>query len=249
MDAPLTLAGVDLAWQSEKNGTSVAIGELDSGVLTITETDPNLRSLRDVKAKLDSVWGLRGIAIDAPLIMKNGHGQRPCEKHVGTAYGSRKASCHTSNLSRYPDPASVQLSQRLQDDGFVHLGQLSGKWQIECYPHPALIEIFGLPERHAYKKGRVTERRAGQTELSRLLLSLADSKVLPLRFRPEDYDLLSEDHVGLLRGAKLKQNEDWLDSIVCLYIAGLYAIEVIEKVFGNVNQGYIYVPRPKCERV
>jgi predicted RNase H-like nuclease len=58
----------------------------------------------------------------------------------------------------------VTLSRQLVRQGFQHLGRK--KWQIECYPHPAMIEMFRLDRRLAYKKGQVAERRAGQKRLA-----------------------------------------------------------------------------------
>jgi predicted RNase H-like nuclease len=46
----------------------------------------------------------------------------------------------------------------------------------------------------------------------------------------------------LLKGQALKTNEDALDAIVCLYIAGLYAINHRGKTFGDLDLGYIWVP-------
>ena len=43
------------------------------------------------------------VAIDAPLIILNETGQRACETAVGKRYGNRHASCHTSNMTLYPD--------------------------------------------------------------------------------------------------------------------------------------------------
>jgi predicted RNase H-like nuclease len=54
----------------------------------------------------------------------------------------------------------------------------------------------------------------------------------------------SGDYINSLAGKALKSNEDALDSIICLYIAGLYALRSIGKLFGDKFTGYIWVPRP-----
>ncbi len=240
------LAGVDLAWQSERNASAVAIGEIEANVLHLRGARTDIRSLAGVKASLDSCEALRGVAIDAPLIITNTSGQRPCEKLIGRAYGARKASCHPSNLSLYPNAASVQLAQHLAARGFAHLGKPESRWQLECYPHPTLIEVFGLPERLAYKKGSVAEKRVGQARLAGLLHELRTSRVLSLRLDREFAKLLDPDRPAALRGAALKGHEDLLDSVVCLYVAGLYAHGVAEKVYGDAGSGYVYIPEQKC---
>ena len=241
----MLLAGIDLAWQSEKNGTGVAIGSFESGALNVIRVESGITSISAISSLLGQFSDLQGIAIDAPLIINNAFGQRHCEKLIGREYGARKASCHTSNLKLYPEAASVSLSKGLLEQGFRHLGS-GGKWQIECYPHPALIEIFDLDERLPYKKGRVSEKRDGQAELGRLLASLSSSPVLPLKTAGHISERLSQSYIEALAGIALKHNEDLLDALVCLYVAGLYAVGHRDEVFGSVDDGYIYVPRRHC---
>ena len=240
------LSGIDLAWRSERNGTGIAFGLLQHDQLLVTDVATGLVSLDAVLAKIDRQDSLQGLAIDAPLIIRNASGQRPCERLIGAHYGARKASCHTSNLRLYPDASSVRLSQALETRGFAHLGASTGKWQLECYPHPAIIEIFGLKERHAYKKGRVAGRRAGQRALARYIAQLAVSPVLPLLLASGMDDCLSEDRIHKLCGAALKHNEDLLDALICLYVAGLYAKGLRARVFGDTQDGYVYVPDLCC---
>ncbi len=163
----IVLAGVDLGWQSEKNPSAIAHGSLNGNVLAVRGLEPAVLGINEVADKLTGITGLQGIAIDAPLVINNAEGQRACETGIGQTYGSRKASCHTSNTKLYPDARSVYLSGRLSESGFQHLN--GERWQIECYPHPAIIEIFGLPERLKYKKGNVADRGTGLRSSSALM--------------------------------------------------------------------------------
>jgi len=72
----MLLAGVDLAWQSEKNGTAVALGELGDGVLTVSQVSDDLRSLDEVCRTLAQRGQPHGVAVDGPLILRNATGQR-----------------------------------------------------------------------------------------------------------------------------------------------------------------------------
>lgn len=245
------LAGVDLAWQTEQNPTAVVTGSLDGRVLQLESVYEELRSAHDVFSLLKNTPALRGVAVDASLIINNLHGRRRCEAELTGVYRSRKAGCHPTNLTLYPDPGSVRLSRELAAAGFEHLGRPPAKWQIECYPHPAIIEIFGLPERLAYKKGPVAARRAGQARLAGLIASLGSSPVLELQIPPGLSPYTDPDRIQGLRGAALKHNEDVLDAIVCLYVAGLYHLDVSRgsgaangTVYGDTRDGYIYVPPP-----
>ncbi|CAN0600240.1 unnamed protein product, partial [Ectocarpus sp. 12 AP-2014] len=176
-------------------------------------------------------------------IINNQSGQRRCERDLGREYSSRHASCHTSNMKLYPQADSVHLSHSLFQAGFSHLGDTAKNWQIECYPHPAIIEIFSLPERLKYKKGRVAEKREGQKILANLIQSLETSQVLSLHLPGNLEQFVDNQHIDGLRGKALKHNEDILDAILCLYVAALYQLSHENFVFGNTSEGYIYVPR------
>jgi len=190
---------------------------------------------------------VQGVAIDAPLIITNQSGARSCERALSRVYGARWASTHSSNLTLYPNPSSATLSRRLQEKGFKHLScSNGGRWQLECYPHPAIIEIFGLSKRLPYKKGSVAERKQGQSNLARYIKSLEESQTLRIKLEKGAEQFLSEETIFSNRGVKLKTNEDALDSILCAYIGALYARFGPEKTFGSIETGYIYVPQQKC---
>ena len=238
----MQLAGVDLAWQCEKNPSAIAFGVVEGGVLHVTSLDQAVLGLESVFSRL-AARDLHGIAIDASLIINNSSGQRPCEREIGRVYGSRGAGCHASNTTLYPDSKSVALSQQLTGRGFQHLH--GDRWQIECYPHPSLIEIFNLPERLKYKKGAVEEKRSGQKKLAALLASLQESEVLRLEVG-EGINVIKEAHIETLRGRALKSNEDGLDALVCLYVAALYGIKHPGRLFGDKETGYVWIPQGAC---
>ena len=240
------LAGMDLAWVCEKNPTAIAYGCLNAKGLTLTAVDEGLVGMQAVRDALVNKSGLRGVAIDAPLIIRNASGSRECEKALARVYASRKASCHPANLCLYPDADSLRLARALQSAGFEHAGRVEKRWQIECYPHPAIIEIFGLNQRLQYKKGTVGERRSGQQDFARRLLSLSASLVLPLQIDVSCLHYFSASRIVHLRGRALKHNEDVLDAVICLYIAALYQLGVPSMLFGDTADGYIYVPQLPC---
>lgn len=240
------IAGVDLAWMGTRNPTAVAVGRFRPGIVELTSVVEGLYGTRTVIEALDGIADLHGVAIDGPLIIRNEAGQRECERKIGVTYGARKASCHTSNLGRFPDAAGTQLSLHLAEAGFRHLASSDQKWQLECYPHPALIEMFGLPERLVYKKGTVLQKRSGQIALCNLVRSLENSVILRLHVPDALCRYLDTERISALRGDQLKHNEDVLDSIVCMYVGALFQSGQDQTVFGNPVDGYIYVPTRRC---
>ncbi|RLA45635.1 MAG: hypothetical protein DRR42_19160 [Gammaproteobacteria bacterium] len=237
------IAGIDLAWISEKNGSGIAIGLLSDKQITLEELHCGVIGLGNVTDLLDRTHNLRGVAVDAPLIIENRKGARPCEEALNKVYRAKWAGCYPSNQTLYPEASSVKLSKWLDIQGMPHLalGNESG-WQIECYPHPALIELFGLEKRHKYKKGTSIEKRQGQIQLAEYIQSLCSSSTLSLKIPDAFTAFLNSEHIQGLSGQGLKHNEDALDAIICLYIAGLYAIGKEMAVFGDSEKGYIVVP-------
>ncbi|MDJ0623633.1 MAG: DUF429 domain-containing protein [Desulfocapsaceae bacterium] len=240
----MILAGVDLAWQSNKNSSALAFGKLIGKTLVVEKILPAVAGIDDVINSINCYEQLTGVAIDASLIINNPSGQRPCERQIGQVYGGRGASCHTTNTRLYPNSMSVYLSQKLLINGFAHL--FGKRWQIECYPHPAIIEIFALPKRLRYKRGRVSEKRNGQKQLAKLLLQLTWSNTLQFDFSKIDPAPLSTSNINELRGKGLKTNEDVLDALVCLYIAGLYGLGQNGRIFGDTATGYVWIPVGPC---
>ncbi|MDH5835271.1 DUF429 domain-containing protein [Luteimonas kalidii] len=236
------IAGVDLAWLGTRNPTALAIGRIAGNSVILHSVSGDHYGIGAVIEALRCVPDLHGVAIDAPLVISNEVGMRACERELGCAYGGRKASCHASSLARYPNSDGVVLSNHLERLGFRHLGPTGQRWQLECYPHPALIEIFGLRERLPYKKGTVGQKRVGQIELGRLICSLATSSLLPLHVPDDVRRQVEPDHIQHLVGRELKRNEDMLDAIICMYIGALYQAGQRDQVFGSVDEGYIYVP-------
>lgn len=137
------------------------------------------------------------------------------------------------------------MGVELLEKQFLHLGRSDqDKWQFECYPHPAIVELFGLEQRLAYKKGSVEERREGQACLASLIKTLEGRSSLSLNIKEDLSYLLDGACIASLQGQALRDNEDSLDAITCLYIAGLYASGYAMRVFGDIHDGYIVVPSP-----
>lgn len=239
----MILAGIDLAW-TENNPTAIAYGKLEGDTVTVTSITHGLITPAQICSDLINEKVI-GVAIDAPLIIKNKTGMRECEMSIGREFGSRKASCMPTNLDKYSDHPGVELATQLGSEGFGHLNG-TNKWQVECYPHPAIINIFGLPERLKYKKKkgvRVADQRRGLHRLGSLLRNLASSSVLKLKIsNGVQVTDVTFDQEYNLSGSSLKAHEDKLDAIVCLYMAALHALKQTN-IHGSIIDGYIVVPK------
>ena len=235
-----TFIGIDLAWHPERNLSGAAVLAWNGLELQLLSAATPLAGLDAVKSFVDDhLTDHTTVAVDAPLIIRNTSGLRPCEREVGRRYGARHACCHSSNLTLYPNAASVRLESWLLARGFVHgIGAEHSRTMIEVYPHSAFVALFDLPSIIRYKKGNVADKCSGLRIVQKTL------SLLPIRQCETLMHFLKHDPVTL-RGITRKSFEDTLDSIFCAYLAfhfwrhGSHGSEV----FGDLESGYIVNPR------
>jgi predicted RNase H-like nuclease len=245
-----TFIGIDLAWQSDRNHSGLAAFSGDAEGAKLIEAKQGVKSLDGVVEFIaEHTDSTTVVAIDAPLIIRNRTGQRPCETLVTKKFGAAHAGAHPSNLSLYPEPRSVELATRLAKEGFRHCSPPGsdwapdGRWFFEVYPHPAHVVLFDRERIIKYKKGRVASRRAGLAEFRACIARQIFGRAAGFMRNAETEAILSVD-LDLLRGAALKQYEDTLDAILCSYLAfhlwrwGWERSEMI----GDLETGYIVNP-------
>ncbi len=240
-----TFIGIDLAWSAKKLS---GIAVLEGGQQGARLIDACLKSSNEVRAHIEPhIRKSTVVAIDAPLIIKNKIGQRPCESLISKHYSKRQAGAYPANLSLHPDSVGVRLANDLENKlAFNHAPVVSqrqnSRIMLEVYPHPAIVELFELRHIIKYKKGKVALRRSGQQELQCRIGKLRSFSP-PLNATPMLSECLGID-ANSLRGPALKDNEDKLDAILCAYIAYYYWFWGSERnrLFGDIEHGYIVVP-------
>ena len=128
---PTILAGIDLAWVSTRNPTAIAVGSLSGRTLVLQTLLTDLFGVEQIVSGLSAIRQLHGVTVDGPTVVTNATGRRFCENQLTQEYGGRKAGCHATNLSRYPD-SDGWLRNWLQSQGFRHLGDRAGRWQLDA---------------------------------------------------------------------------------------------------------------------
>jgi predicted RNase H-like nuclease len=250
MDNETAFIGIDLAWRSDRNHTGAAVLRGDGHGARLERVSSGIRTLDAVREFIrDNTSGTTVVAIDAPLIIENEAGQRPCETAIGQRYGARDASCHTSNRGLYPDAASVKLKDDLIAQGYVHAPGAPDDARnllLEVYPHAALVALFDLPKILKYKKGTLTQKRLGLQRLATHVRCL-QAATPPLCMNSVLDQLLSRDTASM-PGPILKMHEDTLDAVVCAYLAYYYWHWRAERneTFvgdGDIRSGYIINPK------
>lgn len=268
--------GVDLGWVSGASGLcclelhdpNLQVDQADRTAPVLQLLDLDCRS--DISDVLDWVntclpSGQPGmVAVDAPTLIPNATGMRLCDRLTHRYFGRYHAGCYPANLTRPFSDRTVGFGLSLETQGFCHAPSLQprqpGRYQIEVFPHAAMIHLFGLQQILKYKKGRLAERRMGLSQLRQLIL-----KHLPALEPQLCLDDLPEVPQT---SCKLKDLEDRLDSLICAYVAAhwwYWGLErnrvlgqetLLETLHGstsclsspvcpeNQRAGYIVIPQP-----
>jgi predicted RNase H-like nuclease len=190
------------------------------------------------------------IAVDAPTIIPNQTGARLPDKLTHQYFGKYHAGCYPANLNLPFANRTVGFGHQLQLKGFMHAPTMTpqqlGRYQIEVFPHPAIVHLFGLDKILKYKKGKLSEK---QQELVRLRNYIVT--VLP-QLEPKlnlENILLLPSISSKVTGKELKTIEDKLDSVICAYVAAYwwYWGKAKNLVLGDETTGYIVIPKISCK--
>jgi predicted RNase H-like nuclease len=248
--------GVDLAWgegdaSRAANETGVAAVEpsgqvLDAGwTIGLDETIAWVERMADADTLL---------MVDAPLMVTNATGQRPCERNVGQRYGRWKVAANSTNL-RSPRLAGVRLRERLEVSGWRYDDGCSGPptngWVLsEVYPYATIVgaaELGYTVERPIYKRKPkttpVTEfrpRRAAVCDdlIARLLRLGANDPPLDLASNATTARLADEP--SPLDDRTYKHREDLIDALVCAWTGLLWQSHGLARcqVLGSAEDGH-----------
>jgi predicted RNase H-like nuclease len=236
--------GIDLGWKSQPSGLCCL--EWVSGELHLLDL-AQIEMVADVLAWLDNcVQEDNAIAaVDAPTIIPNLTGSRLPDKLTHKYFGRYHAGCYPANLGLGFAERTVNFGLELENRGFNHAPEITprylGRYQIEVFPHPAIVELFNLPLILKYKKGRLLERRLELIKLYKYIVEVLPTftPALNLNFHPE---LFAEIPTT---GKALKVLEDKLDSLICAYVGAYWWYWGKEKnvVLGDRANGYIVIPK------
>ena len=241
--------GVDFGWSSGASGLCCL--EWREGGLEILDLTTVL-AIEEILAWIDrqippDVPAI--VAVDAPTIITNSTGMRLADKLTHQHFRRYHAGCYPANLGLKFADRTTGFSRSLLERNLQHAPtiepQALGRYQIEVFPHPATINLFGLEKIIKYKKGRIVERRR---ELNRLRGYITD--VLPQLEPRLNLDLTKIPAIAEKpTGKELKAIEDMLDSLICAYVAAHWWCWGMAKnmVLGDLDTGFIIIPLAKAK--
>ncbi|MEM7726894.1 MAG: DUF429 domain-containing protein [Cyanobacteria bacterium P01_A01_bin.45] len=237
--------GVDLGWKSQPSGLCYL--KLVDHKLQIIDLE-RIDSISDILKWIDSCVQADEdavIAVDAPTLIPNQTGSRLPDKLTHKYFGKYHAGCYPANLGLPFAERTVNFGLELEKRGYDHASTIEprkeSRYQIEVFPHPAIVHLFDLEKILKYKKGRLAERRLELVKLYNFIIQVLPSLPLPLYSEGLNNFISSIPSAG----KPMKEVEDKLDSIICAYVAASwwYWGEQYNLVLGDESTGYIVVPK------
>ncbi|MEN3010834.1 MAG: DUF429 domain-containing protein [Candidatus Bipolaricaulaceae bacterium] len=244
----MKFVGIDLAWSAANPSAAVLLRkEGEGGVLEAwhDRLGADEAILEFVRQGVGEEPAL--IAVDAPLLVPNEEGTRPCDRELSRFYRWAQAQAYPANRRRLgPRVRGEELVRLLEGLGFRHdpevPAQRAVRQVVEVFPHPAAVELFGLPRilRYKARPGRSYAERWAELERFRELLAGLAGRRPALHAAA----LLGQARPQGRRGQALKRLEDLLDALFCAYIALhlWYWGPRGYRRFGDRRSGYILVP-------
>lgn len=234
--------GVDLAW-GQRNPTGVAALDADGTLQHVGVA----RDDADLLAQLQPyVGGDCVVAVDAPLVVTNATGNRPCEAALNRDFRRFDAGAHPANtgLAWFADGGrGGRLCAALNLE--LNPASPSPRRGIEVYPHAASVVLFGVDRTLKYKQKPGRDVALLRSELLRLMDFVAG-----LRSADPGLDVgnggwarLHQSVLAATTKAQLRRAEDPVDAVLCAYIAR-YATERPRDVtiYGDAETGCIVTP-------
>ncbi len=241
-----SFVGIDLAW-APRHPTGLAALVPGARGLEVAACEARVTDGEILAFVGERLADTTVVMVDAPLVVPNAGGMRPCDRLTHVRFGRQHAGAYPANranMGRWNGgrPRGEALREGLALLGFS-AGLLPsppvapGRYLFECYPHPAHIRLFGLRRVLKYKVKRQGYPLA-RREFARYLECLMGLREPRLRLAP---DLAASLDVRRAVGRAYKEREDRLDALFCAYLAALVPLGRLE-MLGAPEEGSIVVP-------
>jgi predicted RNase H-like nuclease len=241
--------GIDFGWSSGESGLCCL--EWQEETLEVLEICRHF-AIEDILAWVDRHTSLSEpalVAVDAPTLIPNATGMRMADKLTHKYFGKYHAGCYPANLNSRFAQRTIALGLALEARGFVHADVINpqqlGRYQIEVFPHPAMIHLFSLDRILKYKKGRLAERRLELIKLQTYIQEILPNLEPALTFKKQHQFQELFGDLSRLNGSQFKAIEDQLDAVMCAYIGAYWWYWGLARnlVLGDSTTGYIVIPK------
>ena len=234
--------GLDLAW-APRNSSGGAVMELgDDDTLQLVST-ASLRAHEDILAWIARNRGREGcvMAVNAPLIVDNTSGRRPCDHLIEEHFGKHFVDDYAVNTVNASHPRTI--GRALQRMGFDPNPVGEGDRVVETYNQATQILLWETERPIRLKSGPVGARKDAVSRFREIMAEKLFTAYPELDDSPA-LDHLLEVDLGGCNGSRVGELEEQLEATLCAYTAAYLDFRGPEACafLGDLQQGYVLLP-------
>ncbi len=235
--------GIDLAWAPRNSsGGAVMIPAEDGQGVELIEA-ASLRAHEDILGFIARNRGRHGcvIAVNAPIIVENTGGRRPCDAMIDEHFGHFHVDQYTVNTVNASHPRTI--GRALMRMGFDPNPMSEGDRVIETYNQATQIMLFEQERPVRLKSGPVGARKDAVARF-REIMHDALGEALPVLLDSPALDTLLEQDLPSSNGSRVGSLEERLEATLCAYTAAFLDMRGPEDCafLGDLDQGYVLLP-------
>lgn len=234
--------GLDLAWAPRQSSGGAVMEADENGVLRL-KSSVSLRAHEDILSWLARNRGRSGciIAVNAPIIVENTSGQRPCDVALHEHFARNFVDEHHVNITNASHPRTI--GRALQRMGFDVDPQADADRVVETYNQATQVLLFDLDRPIRLKTGPVGARKDAVARFRELLVEKLDDATPPLEMSPALDELVNAD-LPSSNGSRVGALEEQLQATLCAYTAAYLDMRGPGACafLGDLNEGYVLLP-------
>jgi len=233
--------GLDLAWAPRHSSGGAVIEATETGIRLTSST--SLRAHEDILSWITRNRGRTGciLAVNAPMIVENTNGQRPCDEALNAHFGAQQVDEYQVNTVNASHPRTI--GRALMRMGFDPNPLSQGDRVVETYNQPTQILLFDLDHPVRLKAGPVGARKDAVARFREALSEKLFDAEPCLQDSAALTDLVEAD-LPSSNGSRVGELEERLQATLCAYVAAYLDIRGPEDCayLGDLNQGYVLLP-------
>jgi len=236
--------GLDLGWTPRDPSGGAVLETTESGNLILV-TAESLRTHEDTLRWVSKNRG-RGhctLTVNAPVIIENLSGSRPCDKLLLEHFGRFKIDEYANNNISASHPRT--MAKAWMRMGFDPDPGSESDRIIETHFQAAQIMLFGLDRPVRIKSGPIGSRKESVDRLRELIQERMMDGTPELE--PSDaLDSILDAHLPDLNGTRIGELEERIEALITAYVGAVLGQVGGDACafLGDLDKGYILLPDP-----
>jgi predicted RNase H-like nuclease len=203
----------------------------------------SLRAHEDILSWIARNRGRDGvtIAVNAPIIVENQSGQRPCDAQLHEHFSMHQVDEYQVNLVNASHPRTI--GRALMRMGFDPDPSAEGDRVVETYNQATQVLLFGVERPIRLKAGPVGARKDAVARYRENIDTMLTAAHPPM-IDSSALDELIEADLPSCNGSRIGELEERLEAVLCAYTAAYLNIRGPEDCayLGDQETGYVLLP-------